>query len=166
MSSMTQPMGPVRSGLSLLVALGICFIAARLGSTATTPNLGWYEALQKPFFTPPNIAFPIAWTILYTMMGFSLWRVATRPTDRRARSLALGVFMVQLLLNVGWSFAFFGQQNPELGLIVVIALLVSIVVNIMVFLPLDRLAGWLLVPYGLWVTYAFMLNLAIWRMNG
>jgi tryptophan-rich sensory protein len=157
--------GYVRSALSLILALAICFAAARLGSLATTPHLPWYHALEKPFFTPPDWAFPVAWTTLYTLMGFALWRVVSKPLDKRSRTFATGVFFVQLALNITWSFAFFGEENPAFGLAVISALLVAIVANIMVFRPIDRLASLLLLPYLGWVAFAALLNLSIWWMN-
>jgi tryptophan-rich sensory protein len=158
-------MRPLRSFLTLLLAFALCFAASRLGSLATTPNLDWYHSLRQPFFQPPDWAFPVVWTILYAMMAVSLWRIASRPLTKHPRSVAMGVFMLQLLLNIGWSFAFFGQQNPQLGLVVIGALLVAIAWNIAVFRSLDRLAGLLLIPYFLWVCYATLLNLAIWWLN-
>ncbi|WP_188410692.1 TspO/MBR family protein [Agaricicola taiwanensis] len=162
---MSAPAGPVRSIGSLVLAFALCFSAARLGSIATTPNLGWYATLAKPFFTPPNWAFPVAWTTLFILMAIALWRVATRAAEPRQRQLALGAFMVQLLLNIGWSFAFFGQQNPALGLAVIAALIIAIAATMALFRPIDRIASLLLLPYILWVCYAGLLNATIWWMN-
>lgn len=160
--------GPLRpkSVMILMGAFALCFAAAQLGSWATVPNLPWYGGLQKPAFNPPNWAFPVAWSVLYALMAISLWRVATvRPLDSSLRIRAIGVFLVQLAINTTWSFAFFGQQSPALGLVVIGILLVAIVITIFVFQGIDRLAAWLLVPYLAWVGFASLLNTSIWLMN-
>ena len=147
-------------------ALLVCFGAAQLGSIATVPNLSpWYEGLAKPWFTPPNWAFPVAWTTLFALMAVSLWRVAmlARGAERRT---ALIAFSVQLTLNVAWSFAFFAARSPLLGLIDVVALLAAILWTIVAFRPIDGLAAALLCPYVLWVSYAAALNAAILSLNG
>ena len=155
----------LRSPLALLIALLICFGAARLGSYATTPNLDWYAGLAKPWFTPPDWAFPVAWTILYALMAVALWRVIAASNGRIAGNRDLIPFAVQLILNVFWSFAFFGQQSPATGFAVIALLIAAIVWTILAFREKDRLAAWLLAPYLVWVAYAAVLNAAIWRLN-
>lgn len=141
--------------------------AAALGSIATTPNIPvWYEGLQKPVFTPPNWLFAPVWTVLYLMMAAAIWRVMSVPADFPGRSAAIGAFFVQLALNAGWSWAFFGFHDPAAGLAVIVVLLVMILATIRLFWHLDRVAAWLLVPYAAWVTYALALNFEIWRLNG
>jgi tryptophan-rich sensory protein len=136
-------------------------------SLVTQPNIPtWYASLQKPGFTPPNWAFPVAWTLLYAMMAYALWRILSLPKDRPGRSAAIIAFFLQLGLNGLWSFAFFGGQSPLAGLVVIGALIVAIVATIRAFWRLDRIAAWLLVPYLAWVAYAALLNGTIWRMNG
>jgi tryptophan-rich sensory protein len=157
--------GRLRSPLALLLSFLICFAAARLGSIATVPSLGWYETLAKPFFTPPNWAFPVAWTILFALMAVSLWRIVAVSGGWIAGNRTLIPFAVQLILNIAWSFAFFGQQNPGAGFAVIALLLLSIVWTILAFRQKDALAAWLLAPYLVWVTYAAVLNAAIWRLN-
>jgi len=157
--------GRLHSPLSFLLALFICFAAARLGSFATTPNLDWYAALAKPGFTPPNWAFPVAWTILYALMAISLWRIVKLSGGWIAGNRALIPFAIQLLLNIAWSFAFFAGQDPGAGLVVILLLIPAIVWTMIVFGQKDALAGWLLAPYLIWVIYAAILNAAIWRLN-
>jgi tryptophan-rich sensory protein len=136
-------------------------------SLVTQPNIPtWYASLQKPGFTPPNWAFPVAWTLLYAMMAYALWRILSLPKDRPGRSAAIIAFSLQLGLNGLWSFAFFGGQSPLAGLVVIGALIVAILATIRTFWRLDRIAAWLLVPYLAWVAYATLLNGTIWRMNG
>jgi benzodiazapine receptor len=99
-------------------------------------------------------------------MALALWRILALPADRPGRRGAVTAFFVQLALNTAWSFAFFGAQNPILGLVVILALIVAIAATIRAFWPLDRVAAWLLVPYLAWVLYATVLNGAIWHLNG
>jgi tryptophan-rich sensory protein len=150
-----------------LVSVLPVVLVAVSASLVTQPNIPtWYAGLQKPGFTPPNWAFPVAWTLLYAMMAYALWRILSLPKDRPGRSAAITLFFVQLALNGLWSFAFFGGQSPLAGLIVIAALIAAIVATIRAFRKLDRTAAFLLVPYLAWVAYAALLNGTIWRMNG
>ncbi len=157
--------GRIRSGLALLLSLLICATALRLGSTLTTPNLGWYAGLAKPDFNPPNWVFPVAWTTLFCLMAVSLWLVVRASGGWIASNRALLPFGVQLVLNVAWSYAFFAHQNPFAGVCVIIALIAAIIWTIVAFARRDRLAAWLLVPYLGWVMFATALNVTIWRLN-
>lgn len=157
--------GRLRSPLALLLAFLICFAAARLGSIATVPNLDWYETLVKPGFTPPNWLFPVAWTVLFALMAIALWRIVAVSDGWIDRNRALIPFGVQLVLNVLWSFAFFGDHSPAGGFAVITLLIPAIVWTIWAFHRKDRLAAWLLAPYLVWVIYAAVLNAAIWRLN-
>lgn len=155
----------LRAGLGLLVCFAVTFLAARLGSIATTPNLGWYETLEKPWFTPPNWAFPVAWTILFALMAVALF-IVWRGFDFRLRAYPpLIAFALQLVLNVGWSFAFFAARSPGLGLVAIVALMAAIVWTIRAFAGRSRGAALLLVPYILWVGYAALLNFSIFSLN-
>ena len=153
-----------RSLLILAGALALSFAASQLGSSATVPNLPWYDGLTKPSFNPPKLAFPIAWTILYALMAVSLWRVAVIG-EGAARRRALTAYAVQFALNVAWSFAFFGAQNPALGLDVIVALLAAIVWTLLAFRRIDGLASGLLHPYLAWVAFATALNASILFLN-
>ena len=155
-----------RSLLILAASLAICFAAAGLGSIATRPNLApWYEGLAKPWFTPPNAAFPIAWTILFAVMAVALWRVVVL-SEGVARRRALTAFTVQLALNIGWSFAFFAARSPLLGMVEIVFLLASILWTIRRFQSIDGVAAALLCPYAAWVAFAGALNAAILCLNG
>ena len=153
------------SAIALVVALVLCYFAAFLGQLATTPNLpGWYAGLEKPWFNPPNSVFPVVWGILYALMAFAAW-LAWRTPESGARRVALLLFAVQLVLNVAWSWAFFGNQSPRLGLVVIIVLLATIAATTFGFLRVSRLAGLLFLPYLAWVAFAAVLNTAIVILN-
>jgi tryptophan-rich sensory protein len=146
--------------------LGPVVLAGALGTLATSPNIPtWYAGLTKPEFTPPNWAFPAAWTVLYLMMAAALWRVLSRPAQTPGLSGAIAAYFVQLALNALWSWVFFAYRSPLSGLAVIVLLLAAILETIRRFAPLDRSAAWLLAPYLAWVLYATALNLAIWRLN-
>ncbi len=142
------------------------FAAAFLGSLATQPQItGWYATVIKPSFNPPNWIFGPVWTLLFAMMAYAAFRILQRPAGTPGRSNALKLFFLQLVMNASWSWAFFGSQSPLLGLLVIVPLLLMILGTIMLFRPLDRLAGALLVPYALWVSFATLLNMSIWWLN-
>ena len=146
----------------LLLCLGVGFIE----SVYTRPEIPtWYAGLVKPFWTPPPIAFPIVWTVLYVLMAITLWRLWDTATPSPARRQAVGFFLVQLALNAIWSPVFFGWHGIRIALAVILLLLVSIVATIAVSLQVDRIAAWLLLPYALWVAYATTINAGVVALN-
>jgi tryptophan-rich sensory protein len=150
--------------LGLVFFVVLCLAAGWFGSAATTPNIPtWYAGLNKPWFNPPNAVFPIAWTILYVLMGVAAWLVWRE--DHPDRLFALVPFFVQLALNIGWSFAFFGAQSPLLGLAVIGLLIAAIIWTMIAFWPISGLAALLLAPYLAWVLFATVLNAAIYLLN-
>ena len=156
---------PAITVIALVGFVALTWVAGWLGTFATTPNIPtWYAGLQKPWFNPPNSVFPIAWGILYTLMAIAAWLVWRASSPLRGR--ALTAFAGQLILNVAWSFAFFGAQNPLFGLVVILALLAAIAWTIVTFRPISATAALLLVPYIAWVTFATLLNASILYLNG
>ncbi|MGL4439538.1 MAG: TspO/MBR family protein [Bosea sp. (in: a-proteobacteria)] len=136
------------------------------GNAATQPNiLGWYAGLIKPAFNPPNWLFPIAWTILFALMAYAVFRIWKWPAGTEGRNRALVFFYVQLALNCTWSFAFFGSQSPLLGLAVIVPFLAMIILTIRAFNVVDPFASWLLWPYAAWVSFATLLNVSIYALN-
>lgn len=148
--------------MGLVVSLVICFSAAAVGAQFAPGQ--WYAQLNRPSFAPPNAVFGPVWTVLYLCMAVAAWRIWQR-CDWPVAAPALGAFAVQLILNASWSWLFFGRQRIDLALIEIVALLVAIGVTIRMFFARDRLAGWLMVPYFLWVAFAAVLNFAFWRLN-
>jgi benzodiazapine receptor len=156
----------IRQAAALIILITICLIAGYLGSMATTPNIPtWYAGLNKPFFTPPNSVFPIVWTLLYLMMAVAAWLIWRQNQMLRERRLGLAAFFTQLILNVIWSWAFFGAHSPGAGLIAILLLLAAIIWTIAAFWPVSRAAAWMMVPYLCWVAFASLLNGAIYLMN-
>jgi benzodiazapine receptor len=152
--------------LKLAASVAVCMLAGLVGSIFTTPKIhGWYAGLNKPAFTPPNWIFGPVWTALYVLMGIALFLVWRQGFTERRVKIALLVFMLQLVLNVLWSFAFFGLESPWAGLIVIAALWALIVATIASFMQSSRAAAFLLVPYLLWVSFAAVLNASIYLLN-
>ncbi len=143
----------------LTLSIGLCLGAGIVGSFFTFSAIPtWYAALAKPSFSPPNWVFGPVWTILYILMGISLYLVWLKkkvPT----------VFWIQLILNVAWSIIFFGMKNPTLALVDIAVLWVAIVLTIKSFSKINNLAGQLLYPYLTWVSFASILNLKIVILN-
>ena len=149
--------------MALAIAVGVCFGAAALGSSATVRGLReWYPALRKPSWNPPNAVFGPVWTVLYLAMAVAVWLVWRSGSDV---TVAVGLFAVQLALNVAWSAVFFGRRNPRGAFVVIVGLWLAITATLVVFASINTLAGALFVPYLAWVTFASLLNRAIARLN-
>ncbi len=148
----------------LVAAILVCLVAGGIGSFFTAPSIPtWYATLQKPVFNPPSWLFGPVWTALYIMMGIALYLVLVRGGVGVRGAAAM--FGVQLILNSLWSILFFGLHSPLLGLIDIVLLWLSIVACIILFSKISKPAAYLLVPYILWVSFAAVLNLAIFLLN-
>lgn len=153
--------------LKITIAVIICLAIGYGSGLATQSSITtWYPTLNKPFFNPPNWLFAPVWTLLYVMMGVSaglVWsKMEVVPVLVKK---ALWVFVIQLILNALWSFLFFGMCNPFLAFIEILLLWLMILETIKLFKPIDPLASKLLIPYLLWVSFATILNGAIWWLN-
>jgi benzodiazapine receptor len=152
--------------LKLVVSIIICQLAGVIGSIFTTTAIPvWYSTLIKPSFTPLNWIFAPVWTGLYLLMGISAFLVWRKGLDNRLVNSTLRLFIIQLILNTFWSILFFGLRSPLLGLVEIILLWVAILLTILSFFRVSKIAGFLLVPYILWVSFAAILNFSIWRLN-
>ncbi|MEQ9408175.1 MAG: TspO/MBR family protein [Fuerstiella sp.] len=150
-------------GLAVFVAL--CFGAAGLGAMATTPEIdGWYRTIRKPSWNPPAGVFGPVWSMLYALMGLAAWRVWT-PAGFRAARVPLTLFAVQLMLNVAWSWIFFHFHQPGWAFVEIIVLWIAILITTIEFFRSAKIAGWLMLPYLFWVSFASVLNFAIWQLN-
>lgn len=153
------------SWLVLVGAVALNFVVAAAGAAATAQSVrSWYPTLTKPAWNPPAWLFGPVWTILYAVMGIAAWLV-WRRVGFNGGKVALTLYAVQLALNAAWSPLFFGLRNPLAGLVDIVFLWVAIVVTTILFWRLTPLAGWLFMPYLLWVTFATALNFTLWRLN-
>jgi benzodiazapine receptor len=155
-----------KSILRLIVCFALCFAVAWLGTVATMPKIPtWYAALNKPSFTPPNYIFPIVWNILYALMAFSLWRLSQAMPRNENRKRAITLFLLQLAVNLSWSWIFFGAESIGGGLATILSLDILVIWAIVAAWKVDRFAASLLLPYLLWIGYATALNAEIARLN-
>lgn len=152
--------------LNLLISIVICMSAGILGSVFTISSIpNWYMNLNKPIFAPPNWLFGPVWTLLYFVMGISLYLVWIKLDSNPGSKKAIKIFLLQLGLNFIWTPVFFGLRSPLFGLIIIISLLISIVATMKSFFTISKLAMYLLIPYLLWVSFATILNAAIYWLN-
>jgi benzodiazapine receptor len=153
--------------MKILVLVVTCLAAGYFASLATQSSIDtWYPTLVKPPYNPPNWIFPTVWGILYAIMGVAGGLVWGRiDFDNERVKNGLKFFAIQLILNVLWSFLFFGLKNPLLALVEIIVLWLMIYETWMVFARIDRISGYLFIPYLLWVAFAAVLNANIWWLN-
>lgn len=152
--------------IKFIISIFAPLIVGGLSGFFTTNSIsGWYTTLQKPSFNPPNWIFGPVWTLLYIMMGIALFVIWKSEADSVLKKQALILFAAQLAVNFCWSFLFFYCESPSWALLDIIVMWVLIVMNIFSFGKISSFAAWMLVPYISWVSFAMLLNFAIWRMN-
>jgi benzodiazapine receptor len=173
----------------LAVSIILCQLAGAIGSFFTMPVIAsWYVFLNKPSFTPPGYVIGAIWVVLFFLMGIALYLVwaknweikiaaqyrGRKVWNRFSQKLLTGswrnanvilIFAAQLILNILWSVIFFGFKSPGAAFFELIMLWVAIVYAIVNFYRVSKPAGYLLIPYLLWVTFAGYLNYLIWQMN-
>ena len=148
--------------ISLVITLGIGFVA----SSVTRPQIaGWYSTLVKPSFNPPAWLFAPVWACVYVLIAVSAYLVWQQRDGSTNYLTARAVYIIQLALNFSWSIVFFGLHAIPAALLIIILLWLIIVLNIRWFGKVSKTAGWLLLPYFLWVSYATLLNFSIYTLN-
>lgn len=148
----------------LIISFGATFAAAALGSLATFQAIPtWYATLHRTIISPPNWVFGPAWTILYILMATAAYLV-WKKGEKQAKD-ALFLFGGQLALNALWSILFFGNHLILTAFIEILFLLAMIIWTTIVFFKIKKLAGWLMVPYIVWVSFASILNFMTWLAN-
>jgi translocator protein len=148
----------------LITSIIICQLAGIIGSFFTVSSVStWYLTLNKPFFNPPSWVFGPVWITLYFLMGISLYLIWNNYN--KDSKLAVTFFSIQLVLNSLWSILFFGLRNPLLAFIEIIVLWAFILLTIIYFYKKSKTAAYLLIPYILWVSFAAILNFAIYYLN-
>lgn len=152
-----------------IASLTLAFLPGWVGSYITFPKIQtWYQTLQKPDFNPPNFVFGPVWTTLYILMGISLyiiWNKKVSGKSMQLKRVAIKIFSLQLVLNGVWSIIFFGFEQIYMGFIMICVLWVVILFSVTYFYRLSKPAGYLLIPYILWVTFAAILNFTILTLN-
>lgn len=151
---------PRRRWLTLVIFVVVTMGLGALVGATTLPG-EWYEGLQKPFFNPPNWVFGPVWTVLYAIIAIAGWRTWVRGY----RGLPMQLWFLQFAVNLMWSPAFFGFQMPGLALLIIIVMGALTFLFIQLTWKPDRLSALLMIPYFAWVSFAGLLNLAIWWLN-
>lgn len=152
--------------LKLLVALIIPQLFGIVGSLFTDLSVnGWYNSLLKPAFNPPNWLFGLVWPILFLLMGIAVFLVWKKGLNKKEEKFAIGLFIFQLFLNLFWSFIFFTLKNPGIALTELISLWFAVLASMIAFWQISKPAGWLMLPYIVWITFAGVLNYSIWNLN-
>ena len=150
----------------VLIPIILCLAVGSIGSYFTVPSIPtWYATLVKPSFSPPNFIFAPVWTTLYILMGISVYLVWSEGINKRAVKVAVGIFVVQLFLNLLWSVFFFGLRSPSLALAGIVILWIAILLTMIKFYKISKPAMYLLIPYLSWVSFATILNLFIVLLN-
>ena len=150
--------------LGFVAWLAVSFIAAAVGSAASIQAGPFYAQLVRPEWAPPSDVFGPVWTILYALMGIAAWLVWRVGWFRAART-ALTLFLVQLVVNALWSWLFFGWHLGGAAFADIVLLWVLIIATLVAFWRVRPLAGVLLIPYLLWVSFASTLNYSVWQLN-
>ena len=149
-----------------VLAIGICLLAGYIGSYYTEPELAtWYAGLQKPDLTPPSWIFAPVWTVLFILMGISLYLIIDAGLKNPEVKVALVLFLFQLALNVGWSFFFFGRHSTFYGFLAIVLLWAILLCTIIQVFRISFPAALLLLPALVWITFAAVLNYLIMTMN-
>ncbi|OGN04088.1 MAG: TspO protein [Candidatus Yanofskybacteria bacterium RIFCSPHIGHO2_02_FULL_44_12b] len=150
----------------LAIAIAITETAGIVGSLFTVSEIpGWYTGLIKPALNPPGYIFGPTWTILYALMGIAAFLIWKTGWEQKRVKIALGIFILQLLLNAAWSIIFFGLHSPFWALIDIAAMWLAVIWTMVKFYPIRKKASYLLLPYIAWIAFAAYLNYMIWVLN-
>lgn len=150
---------------TLLICIAIPLLVGGLSGFLTRDSMEMFSMINKPPLSPPGILFPIVWTVLYTFMGVASYLILTSNSSAGQIKEALFVYALQLGINFFWSIFFFNNEWYLFSFFWLVLLWIFILRTILLFLPLSKTAGYLMIPYLLWVTFAGYLNLGIWWLN-
>lgn len=153
----------------IIIAVFVCLVLGGLSGIATVSEIkNWYLQLNKPSFNPPNWLFGPAWSTLYTFMGIAfalIWDRLEKANTKVFSSNAIRFFLIQFVLNLLWSSIFFSMHLIAFALIEMLVLWVFILLTILHFYRINKLAGIILIPYILWVSFATLLTASILYLN-
>jgi translocator protein len=179
----------MKNYIKFIISVLICELAGVIGSFFTAPAIkSWYYFLNKPSFSPPNWVFAPVWTILFLLMGISLYLVWSKNfviniseqdkekkvwnpisakllTGSWREENVVAIFVLQLVLNILWSVIFFGLKMPGVAFFEILMLWFAILYTIVNFYRISKPAAYLLIPYIIWVSFATFLNFSVWRLN-
>lgn len=153
------------STIALIASIGIAQLAGIIGSIFTTPNIStWYASLTKPAWNPPNWLFGPVWLTLFVLMGIASYRIWLQRKKPEVVGV-LVIYVTHLAVNIAWSMLFFGAKLLDVAFYEIIVLWLLIGYLIIRFHRIDKLAGYLLIPYFAWVSFATLLNYTVWMLN-
>lgn len=155
-----------------IITIAIClFMGYLAGISLKADNFSWYNSLNRSPLNPPNIIFPIAWSILYLLMGISIAIIINKYIDEQDLEIKKNIknyiflFIIQFILNLFWTYIFFGLKSPLFGFIEIIILDILIIITIMKFKTISKAASYILIPYILWCLFASYLTLHVLIFN-
>lgn len=155
-----------------IITIAIClFMGYLAGISVKADNSSWYNSLNRSPLNPPNIIFPIAWSILYLLMGISIAIIINKYIDEQDLEIKKNIknyiflFIIQFILNLFWTYIFFGLKSPLFGFIEIIILDILIIITIMKFKTISKAASYILIPYILWCLFASYLTLHVLIFN-
>jgi tryptophan-rich sensory protein len=152
----------VRLFISIALPLGVGTIA---GLFTTSEINGWFQTINKPSWQPPNWVFGPVWTVLYVMMGIAFYLVWKKEAPKGSKRMAITLWIIQLVFNFFWSFIFFKKHQLDWALGEILILWFFILLTILYFARISKLAAWLMVPYICWVSFASLLTFTIYELN-
>jgi benzodiazapine receptor len=151
--------------IKLIISITVCYFVAVLGGWATFQSVQtWYLTINKPSFNPPSWLFGPVWSVLYTLMAIAFWLV-WKTKDMPSKTFAMQLFLIQLALNLLWSFLFFYFKTPFWAFLEIILMWTTILFTIIYFYKINPWSAYILIPYLLWVGFATILNGSIWILN-
>lgn len=155
----------VKSIVGLIISIAIAEGTGALSSLFTGSTMADYKNLVQPELSPPGWVFPVVWTVLYLLMGIASYRVYNSDADSAAKKSALMFYALQLVFNFLWTIIFFRLQARGFAFLWILVLLLLIIITTVKFYSIDKTAGYLMIPYILWVCFASYLNFTIWQLN-
>lgn len=154
----------MKKSIIIIFSIAVCLFIGITASYLQSDSIStWYPLLEKSPLSPPNMVFPIVWSILYVLMGISIGLILIGNHPKRTPIVL--IFAIQLMLNFLWSFTFFYLQNPLVGLIDILLLDIVVIVYVFKSFSVNRASAWLCVPYLAWLALATHLNWYAWQFN-
>lgn len=156
-------LNPKNKPRSFWFCLGLPLAVGGLSALLTAGSMDIYQRIQRPPLAPPGWVFPLVWTLLYLLMGYGSWLCLPAPPAQRRQ--AWGLYVIQLILNSLWPLLFFRYQQWYPALLLLLALFLLVLLMSLAFFQAEKRAGWLQVPYVLWLGFALYLNWMIALLN-
>lgn len=156
----------MKNWMKLVISIGIPVAVGAIAGLFTNTEINtWYQDIDKPTWQPPGWVFGPVWTLLYVLMGVAFYLVWKSNAPAKAKRMAITLWVIQLVFNFFWSFIFFRQHQIDWALAEILVLWFFILLTIIYFSRISKLAAWLMVPYISWVSFASLLTYAIYQLN-